>query len=135
MKQAIPLILLVCAALASTSQAATLRATADQLFYVNGTWTAARALLPGDTFTTPDGRVAAVTNVGHFIEPRPVAVYSLQTGGLGTYFADDLLVAGRANASAPTEACPANEPERSRPLPLWLRWSAHLHRLLTWLHP
>jgi len=56
-------LLLLCPTFSAASDVGTLRVTPEQALYVNGSGVRAKQLQVGDTFTTPDGRVAVVTSV------------------------------------------------------------------------
>jgi len=74
-------LLLLCPTFSAASDVGTLRITPKQALCVNGSWVGAKQLQVGETFTTPDGRVAVVTSVVPVVQKEAVPVYSLQTDG------------------------------------------------------
>ena len=88
------MLLLLCPTFSAASDVGTLRVTPEQALYASDSWVRAKQLQVGDTFTTPDGRVAVVTSVAPVVQEEAVPVYGLQTDGPGNYFAKYVLVGG-----------------------------------------
>jgi hypothetical protein len=125
MRVAILFILVSFFLLGSASAAGQLRASTDQLFWVNGSWVPASDLRPGDQFTTADGRVAIVTNVTPVQADDELSCYDLHTEVPHDIFADGVLahdaVLPRRSCNLPAVSVPAQTP--------WQEWADSLRKV------
>ena len=78
--------------LALASASGQLRASQNQLFWVNGSWVPASQLKPGDRFMTPDGRVAVIGNITLANVTESAACHGLVTNSPHDFFANSILV-------------------------------------------